>query len=91
MPSEAAMAINKIKSPTFLVNFVASNLNSEIQVKQDILEEVPYKSRAQKVLEALRKDYQFAEIKAQIENKVRGDLDKQQRDFFLQQQIRAIQ
>ncbi|MBP7512591.1 MAG: LON peptidase substrate-binding domain-containing protein, partial [Bacteroidia bacterium] len=67
MPSEAAMAINKIKSPTFLVNFVASNLNSEIQVKQDILEEVPYKSRAQKVLEALRKDYQFAEIKAQIE------------------------
>jgi ATP-dependent Lon protease len=91
MPSEAAMAINKIKSPTFLVNFVASNLNSEIQVKQDILEEIPYKTRAQKVLEALRKDYQFAEIKAQIENKVRGDLDKQQRDFFLQQQIRAIQ
>jgi ATP-dependent Lon protease len=91
MPSEAASAVNKIKSPTFLVNFVASNLNSEIQVKQAILEEVPYKTRAQKVLEALKKDYQFAEIKAQIESKVRGDLDKQQRDFFLQQQIKAIQ
>ncbi|OYU94781.1 MAG: endopeptidase La [Bacteroidetes bacterium B1(2017)] len=91
MPSEAAQAISKIKSPTFLVNFVASNLNSEIQVKQAILEELPYKSRAQKILEALKRDYQFAEIKAQIESKVRGDLDKQQRDFFLQQQIKAIQ
>jgi len=91
MPSEAAMAINKIKSPTFLVNFVASNLNAEIKIKQEILEVMPYKKRAHLVLEALKKDYQFAEIKAQIENKVRGDLDKQQRDYFLQQQIRAIQ
>ncbi|MFY8190065.1 MAG: endopeptidase La [Bacteroidia bacterium] len=91
MPSEAAMAISKIKSPTFLVNFVASNLNAEIKIKQEILEVMPYKKRAHLVLEALKKDYQFAEIKAQIENKVRGDLDKQQRDYFLQQQIRAIQ
>lgn len=91
MPSEAASAVNKIKSPTFLVNFVASNLSSELGVKQAILEEIAYKTRAQMVLEALKKDYQFAEIKAQIESKVRGDLDKQQRDFFLQQQIKAIQ
>jgi ATP-dependent Lon protease len=91
MPSEAASAVSKIKSPTFLVNFVASNLSSETAVKQAILEEIPYKTRAHKVLEALKKDYQFAEIKAQIESKVRGDLDKQQRDFFLQQQIKAIQ
>ncbi len=91
MPSEAASAIRKIKSPTFLVNFVASNLNAELSVKQSILEEVNYKQRAQIVLEALKKDYQFTELKAQIESKVRGDLDKQQRDFFLQQQIKAIQ
>lgn len=91
MPSEAAVAIKNIKSPTFLVNFVASNLNAELTVKQAILEEVHYKMRAQKVLEALKKDYQFTELKAQIESKVRGDLDKQQRDFFLQQQIKAIQ
>lgn len=91
MPSEAASAIGKIKSPTFLVNFVASNLNAEILVKQEILEDIPFKSRAQRVLEALKKDFQFAEIKAQIENKVRGDLDKQQRDYFLHQQIKAIQ
>jgi len=91
MPSEAAMAISKIKSPTFLVNFVASNLNAETNVKQEILEVLPYKKRAHMVLEALKKDFQFAEIKAQIESKVRGDLDKQQRDYFLQQQIKAIQ
>ncbi len=91
MPSEAAVAIRNIKSPTFLVNFVASNLNAELPVKQAILEEVHYTMRAQKVLEALKKDYQFTELKAQIESKVRGDLDKQQRDFFLQQQIKAIQ
>jgi ATP-dependent Lon protease len=91
MPSEAAMAISKIKSPTFLVNFVASNLNAETKIKQEILEELPYIKRAHLVLEALKKDFQFAEVKAQIENKVRGDLDKQQRDFFLQQQIKAIQ
>ncbi|MDP1728244.1 MAG: LON peptidase substrate-binding domain-containing protein, partial [Bacteroidota bacterium] len=91
MPSEAAVAIKNIKSPTFLVNFVASNLNAELTVKQAILEEVHYKMRAHKVLEALKKDFQFTELKAQIESKVRGDLDKQQRDFFLQQQIKAIQ
>ncbi len=91
MPSEAAIAIKNIKTPNYLVNFVASNLNAEVQVKQAILELLDFKSRASKVMEALNKDYQFTALKAQIENKVRGDLDKQQRDFFLQQQIKAIQ
>ncbi|MBU3662007.1 MAG: endopeptidase La [Bacteroidetes bacterium] len=91
IPSEAANAIKKIKSPTFLINFVASNLNAELPVKQQILEEISYTGRAHKILEALKIDYQFTELKAQIESKVRGDLDKQQRDYFLNQQIKAIQ
>lgn len=91
IPSEAANAIKKIKSPTFLINFVASNLNAELPVKQQILEELSYTGRAHKILEALKIDYQFTELKAQIESKVRGDLDKQQRDYFLNQQIKAIQ
>jgi len=91
MPSEAAIAIKNIKTPNYLVNFVASNLNAEVIVKQGILELLDFKSRASKVMEALNKDYQFTALKAQIESKVRGDLDKQQRDFFLQQQIKAIQ
>jgi len=91
MPSEAAIAIKNINSPTFLVNFTASNLNAELEVKQEILRIIPYKERAKKVLEALSKDYKYVELKSSIESKVRGDLEKQQRDFFLQQQIKAIQ
>lgn len=91
MPSEAAMAINKITSPTFLINFVASNLNAEMPFKQEILAEVDHLKRAHLTLSALKRDFQFAEVKAQIENKVKGELDKQQRDFFLHQQIKAIQ
>jgi len=91
IPSEASNAIKKIKSPTFLINFVASNLNAELPIKQHILEELSYTGRAHKILEALKIDYQFTELKAQIESKVRGDLDKQQRDYFLNQQIKAIQ
>ncbi|MCG9880930.1 MAG: endopeptidase La [Bacteroidia bacterium] len=91
MPSEAAMAVNKITSPTFLINFVASNLNAEMPIKQEILSEVDHLKRAHLTLAALKRDFQFAEVKVQIENKVRGELDKQQRDFFLHQQIKAIQ
>jgi len=91
MPSEAAMAIKNIKSPTFLINFSASNLNADLVQKQALLEIVDFKERANKVLELLNKDFQLIELKYQIENKVKGDLDKQQRDFFLQQQIKAMQ
>lgn len=91
MPSEAAIAIKNINSPRFLINFTANNLNAELDVKQELLEIIPYKDRAKKVLEALGKDYKYIELKSNIENKVRGDLEKQQRDFFLQQQIKAIQ
>jgi ATP-dependent Lon protease len=91
MPSEAAIAIKNINSPRFLINFTANNLNADLEVKQELLETIPYKERAKKVLEALGKDYKYIELKSSIENKVRGDLEKQQRDFFLQQQIKAIQ
>lgn len=91
MPSEAAIAIKNIKTPNYLVHFVASNLNAEVKVKQEILELGDFKQRASKVLEALNRDFHFSELKAQIESKVRGDMDKQQRDYFLHQQIKAIQ
>ncbi|MFN4083244.1 MAG: endopeptidase La [Bacteroidia bacterium] len=91
MPSEAAIAIKNINSPTFLINFAASNLNAELEAKQEILEIIPFKERAKKVLEAQSKDFKYIELKSSIENKVRGDLEKQQREFFLQQQIKAIQ
>lgn len=91
IPSEASIAIRNIDSPTFLLNFVASNMNAESQIKQQILEVIDLKGRAEKLLEHLQKEIQVLLIKNEIQNKVRGDIDKQQRDFFLQQQIRAIQ
>jgi ATP-dependent Lon protease len=91
IPSEASIALKNIDSPNFLLNFISSNMNAEISVKQSILEVEDFKQRAEKVLEVLSREVQVLQIKNEIQNKVRGDIDKQQRDFFLQQQIRALQ
>lgn len=91
LPSEAGIAIQNIESPTFLINFISSNLNAELTQKQEILEQSDIKKRAEKVLELLTIELQLLELKNQIQNKVRGDLDKQQRDYFLNQQLKTIQ
>lgn len=91
VPSEAGIAIKNIESPTFLINFVSSNSNADLKFKQDLLETVDIKKRANKVLEQLNNELQMLELKVQIHNKVRGDLDKQQRDYFLNQQLKTIQ
>ena len=91
IPSEATIAIKNINSPRFLLNFISSNLNVEVDEKQNLLEIVPIKQRAEKVLELLTKELQMLEIKSHIHDKVKTDLDKQQRDYFLQQQMKAIQ
>ena len=91
IPSEASIAIKNIDSPSFLLNFISSNMNAEMQTKQSILEITALKERGEKLLEHLQKEIQVLMLKNEIQNKVRGDLDKQQRDFYLQQQIRAIQ
>jgi len=91
IPSEAGLAIRNIESSNFLVNFISSNLNAALSLKQEILELTDLKKRASKVLEQLTKELQSLELKAQIQNKVRGDLDKQQRDYFLNQQLKTIQ
>jgi ATP-dependent Lon protease len=91
IPSEAAFAIKNIDSPSFLINFVASNLNINTAEKQVILEQTNLKNRASLVLESLIKELQMLELKDKIQSKVKFDLDKQQKEYFLQQQIRAIQ
>ncbi|MBC8489773.1 MAG: endopeptidase La [Bacteroidetes bacterium] len=91
IPSDAAFAIKNIESPVFLVNFVSSNLNIDINEKQKLLEISDFHERAKKVLSALTKELQMLELKNQIQKKVKVDLDKQQRDFFLHQQIKTIQ
>ncbi len=91
VPSEAGIAIKNIESPGFLINFISSNLNAELPLKQELLETLDVKKRAEKVLEQLTRELQLLELKTQIQNKVRGDLDKQQRDYYLNQQLKTIQ
>ncbi len=91
IPSEASIAIKNIDSSIFLVHFVASNMNISVFEKQEVLEMLHPKTRSEKILEHITKELQMLELKDQIQNKVRTDIDKQQREYFLQQQIRAIQ
>lgn len=91
IPSEAQFAIKNIDSPTFLVNFISSNMNADVAKKQEMLEEMELKARVMKVLEHLSMESQMLEMRNEIHNKVRKDLDKQQREYFLHQQMRTIQ
>jgi len=91
IPSEASFAIKNIESPAFLVNFVSSNLNIKMMEKQKLLEISDMVERAKAVLGALTKELQLLDLKNQIQSKVKTDLDKQQRDYFLNQQLKTIQ
>jgi len=91
IPSEAGIAIRNIESTSFLINFISSNMNAEMTAKQHLLEVANLRERANLVLEHLTLDLQMLELKNQIQTKVRVDLDKQQRDYFLNQQLKTIQ
>ncbi len=91
IPSEAGIAIRNIESTSFLINFISSNMNADMAAKQHLLEEPNLRNRANLVLEHLTLDLQMLELKNQIQSKVRVDLDKQQRDYFLNQQLKTIQ
>ncbi|MFZ4614026.1 MAG: endopeptidase La, partial [Bacteroidia bacterium] len=91
IPTEASFAIKNIESPSFLINFISSNMNAPVEEKQKILEVVNITERANLVLTHLTKDLQMLELKNQIQSKVKVDLDKQQRDYFLSQQLKTIQ
>jgi ATP-dependent Lon protease len=91
IPSEALVMLRNINNPGFLLNFIASNLNSKIKIKQQILEINDLREKANTILEVMNNELQLLELKDQIENKVRGDIEKQQRDYFLNQQLKTIQ
>jgi ATP-dependent Lon protease len=90
MPAEASIILKNIESPSFLVNFVSSNLNSVVTDKQHLLEIDDLKQRAEKLIELLQKELQFAELKNKVTTKTRTEIDKQQREYFLQQQLKSI-
>lgn len=91
IPSEASIAINNISSPTFLLNFISSNLQVSLAEKQELLEIKTFSERLDKVMEHLNKELQVLNLSEEIRSKVKTDIDDQQRDFYLRQQMKAIQ
>ncbi len=91
IPQEALVMLKNINNHNFLLNFIASNLGSKIHIKQQILEFDDLGEKADFILRQMHSELQLLELKDQIDNKVRGDLEKQQRDYFLNQQLKTIQ
>lgn len=90
LPSEASIILKNIENESFLVHFVSSNLNCDLKDKQQLLEINNLRTRAELLLKLLQVELQLAELKNKITNKTKADLDKQQREYFLQQQLKSI-
>ena len=91
IPSDASFAIKNIHSSAFLINFVSSNMNISVKDKQELLESTSIQNRAMKCLKFLNVEYEKLALKNDIQSKVRNDLDQQQREYYLQQQMKTIQ
>jgi len=91
IPSEASFAIKNIESDTFLINFVSSNMNLPLEDKQKLLEINDLKERALETLRFMNIEFQKLELKNDIQSKVQSDMNQQQREYFLNQQMKTIQ
>ena len=91
IPSEASFAIKNIHSSSFLVNFVSSNMNISVAEKFKILSINDLQKRALRCLKFMDVEFQKLSLKNDIQSKVRNDLDQQQREYFLNQQLKTIQ
>jgi ATP-dependent Lon protease len=91
LPSEASFAIKNIQSNSFLVNFISSNMDLSVMQKQVLLEKDNLKERALLALKNLNKELQKLQLKNDIQSKTRSDLDQQQREYYLNQQLKTIQ
>jgi ATP-dependent Lon protease len=90
IPSEASIILRNIENPSFLIHFISSNLNTELAEKQKLLELDNIETRADLLMKLLQRELQFAELKNKVTTKTKTELDKQQREYFLQQQMKSI-
>ncbi|HKL38263.1 MAG TPA: endopeptidase La [Bacteroidales bacterium] len=91
IPQEASFAVKNIENSTFLINFICSNSDIDLNDKQNLLETDDIKERGVHLLEHLTKEVQMLELKNDIQSKVKTDMDRQQREYLLQQQMKTIQ
>lgn len=91
IPSEAAFALKNIESDNFLLNFISSNMNLDVEKKQTLLEMEGMHLRADEVLKHLNLEQQMLAMKNEIQSKVKTEFDQQQREYFLNQQMKQIQ
>lgn len=90
VPPEAGIILKNIENISFLNHFIASNLNCDTRDKQALLEEHDFKLRTENLLRLLHVELQHVDLKNKITDKTKGELDKQQREYFLNQQLKAI-
>lgn len=91
MPQETLFAVQNIESADFLIYYIAGSLEMEVSEKQELLEMTRLEDRAMAVMAFLNRDKQMLELKRKIENKVEADISKQQKEYFLTQQLKTIQ
>lgn len=91
MPKESMFAVKNVSNRMFLVNFICANFPFSIPRKMDFLSEASLEQRTLLLVKLLNKEIQYSELRAEIQRKTREDLDMQQREYFLQQQIKNIQ
>ena len=91
VPDEASVAIRNIEQPQAMINFICTNFGLKLTEKMRLLELDDVNERGFQLLDILTKESQLLEIKASIQNKARLDMDQQQREYYLQQQMKTIQ
>jgi len=91
IPPDATNLLQSIGNPNFLVNFLASNLGAKVAVKQRLLKESDKSEKLRDLIREMDNELKMLELKDKIESKVRTDIEKQQRDYFLNQQLKTIQ
>lgn len=90
LPDESQFALNNISNNVIAVDFVCTNLPFSIEDKELLISTGSIKERVIQTLRVLHKEMQLLELKQNIRSKTREDLDEQQREYFLQQQIKNI-
>lgn len=91
IPTEATMMLQNMKNDSFLLSFISSNLNVGVAKKQELLAMDNPMEKADRILSQMDSELQMLELKSEIESKVRGDIAKQQKEYFLNQQLKTIQ